>query len=79
MEMLPPIVDELKILETEGIVAYDAYLKQEVFLVAPVLCILADNPRSSEVMNHLGPSSRMFCRMCMVSVSIIIVLYHFVY
>ena len=76
MEMLPPIVDELQILETEGIVAYDAYLKQEVLLVAPVLCILADNPRSSDVMNHLGPS---FCRMCMVSVSIIIVLYHFVY
>lgn len=65
MEMLPPIVDELQILEKEGIVAYDAHLDQEV-LVAPVLCVIADNPRSSEIMNHLGPSSKMFCRMCIV-------------
>ena len=64
----PSIVDELKILETEGIVAYDAHLNEEVLLVSPVLCITADNPRSSEIMNHLGPSSRMFCRMCMVMV-----------
>ena len=76
MAMLPPIVDELKILETEGIVAYDAHLKQEVLLVAPVLCITADNPRSSEIMNHLGPSSKMFCRMCMVMVFLIILLQH---
>ena len=71
MEMLPHIVDELKILETEEISAYDAHLKQEVLLVVPVLCIIADNPRSSEIMNHLGPSSRMFCRMCMVILIIV--------
>ena len=63
--MLPPVVDELKTLETEGIAAYDAHLQQEVLLVAP---IIADNPRSSEIMNHLGPSSKTFCRMCMVMV-----------
>lgn len=57
---------ELKQLEEHGVEAYDAFLKKEVLLVAPVLCFIGDNPRASEVVNHLGPGSRKFCRRCMV-------------
>ena len=60
--MTPPIVAELKTLESEGIVCFDAHLQKEVLVVAPVLCILCDNPRASEVTNTLGPGSRLFCR-----------------
>ena len=64
--MAPPIVDELKLLETDGIVAFDAFLQVKVLVVAPVMCVICDNPRASEVTNTLGPSSGMFCRICMV-------------
>ena len=67
--MAPPIVKELKQLECDGIEAYDSYLQTMVLVVAPVICIICDNPRASEVTNNLGPSSKMFCRMGMVGVS----------
>ena len=46
---------------------YDAHLRQEVLVIAPVLLIMADSPRHSELLNHLGSSARRYCRMCMVS------------
>ena len=51
--MTPPIVDELKLLETDGIVAFDAFLQVKVLVVAPVMCVICDNPRASEVTNTL--------------------------
>ena len=69
IEMAPPIVEELKELESEGIEMFDAYLQTKVLVVAPVLCVICDNPRASEVTNTLGPGSRMFCRICMVLAS----------
>ena len=35
-----------------------------VLVVVPVN---GDNPQASEIMNHLGPSSKMFCQICVVS------------
>ena len=35
-----PIVEELKVLESEGMVAYDASLHAEVLVLAPVLFFL---------------------------------------
>ena len=64
--MAGPLVEELKILERDGMMAYDAFLKRDVLVIAPVLCVICDNYRASEITNHLGPGSRMFCRMCMV-------------
>ena len=61
------MVEELVMLEQNGTKAYDAHDKKEVLVMAPVLCIIGDNPRASEITNNLGPGSRMFCRMCMVS------------
>lgn len=66
VEMSEAIVPELKLLERDGIEAYDAWLEQEVIVLAPLMCVIADNPRASELVNHLGGSARRFCRMCMV-------------
>ena len=66
LDICPPIVEDLFRLETEGIVTYDAHLREDVLAVAPVLCVLCDNPRASEITNHRGCTARKFCRMCMV-------------
>ena len=66
--MASPIVEELKQLEFDGIEAYDAHLQTKVLVIATVMCIICDNPRASDVTNNLGPSSKMFCRICMVGI-----------
>ena len=67
MDMSGEIAIELDKLENEGIEAFDAHLKEMVIVVAPLLCIVADNPQASELLNHLGGSAHRYCRMCMVS------------
>lgn len=67
VDMCEVIVSELASLEKVGIVAYDVELQQKVVVLAPLMCILADNPRACELLNHLGGSSRRYCRMCMVN------------
>lgn len=64
--MMEPLTQELTQLETDGLVVYDAFLKEEVLVVAPLLCIICDNPRASQLLNHLGGSARRYCRVCMV-------------
>ena len=63
LDMSTSIVTELAALEKEGL---EAFTKQPVIVLAPLMCILADNPRASELLNHLGGSARKYCRMCMV-------------
>lgn len=67
LDMSQPLVDDLLMLESRGITAYDALLGKEVLVVAPLICAICDNPRHAELMNHAGSSAKMFCRMCMVS------------
>ena len=66
VDMAQPLAQELCHLEKDGIEAYDVFLDKPVIVVAPLMCILADNPRASELVNHLGSSARKYCRMCMV-------------
>ena len=66
LQMVEPVVSDLEILE-KGVTTYDSYLKQQVLLVAPVLLGLHDNPRASDMTNHMGSAANLFCRMCMVS------------
>ena len=65
MEMAGPLVDDLLNLEN-GLNMFDALSKREVFVVAPVMCILADNVRASELLTHLGSKASKLCRFCMV-------------
>ena len=64
MDMCAPLASELQ--ELKRINDYDAALQEAVLVVALVMCAICDNPRHSEIMNHLGPSAKMYCRICMV-------------
>ena len=70
LDMTPPLVEDFLMLESHGVIAYDAFLDEEVLVIAPIMCIICDNPRAAELMNHSGPSAKRFCRMCMVSIII---------
>ena len=65
LDMVPPLVEDLLRLEN-GIQMYDASKGTEVLVFAPVMSILCDNPRASELLNHLGTNATKFCRICMV-------------
>ena len=65
VEISPPIVEELMLLDAHGM-EYDVSLYTMLLVLAPVICVICDNPRASKVNNHLGPSSKMFCRIFMV-------------
>ena len=67
LDMSKPISEELVRLEQEGVVVYDALYKEMVLVIAPLMCIVCDNPRASELLNHLGSSAIKYCRICMVS------------
>ena len=67
MKMAPPVAEEIRIME-EGFIVFDALLQTDVIVKAPVICVIADNPRASEILNHRGGSSRRYCRKCMVCV-----------
>ena len=60
VEMVESLVPELYALAENGIEAYDVMLKQMVIVVCPVMCIIADNPRATELLNHLGGSARQY-------------------
>ena len=66
LEMAVPLVQELNLLEHEGIIAYDASLQCKVIVVAPVLSFICDNPRGAELCSHLGATTSKYCRICLV-------------
>lgn len=65
LDMAGPLVEDLKSLE-QGIVVYDSSLTCNVVVITPVICMLCDNARGSELTNHLGSKATRFCRICMV-------------
>ena len=46
--MTESLVKDLLELEENGIVIYDAYLNEEVLVVAPIICRICDNLRASD-------------------------------
>jgi hypothetical protein len=66
LDMTKPLVDDLIMLESRGVEVHDALLGEEVLVIAPVICMIGDNPRQSEIMNHAGTTANLFCRICMV-------------
>lgn len=68
LDMAAPIVKDLLNLE-EGMEMFDSCLGQEVYVVAPLMCVQSDNPRASELLNHQGGTANLYCRMCTVRVT----------
>ena len=67
LEMADEIVKQLLLLE-EGVLMYDAFWDEDVYVVAPLFCFIADNPRHSEITSHLTGSPRKYCRLCLVRI-----------
>jgi hypothetical protein len=63
INMVPRLVLDLKMLE-KGVLMYSACYGEEVLVVAPLLCITADNPRHSDLCGIYQSSSLFPCRKC---------------
>lgn len=66
-DMREAIASDLHKLEEEGIEVYDVSLSQKVLIFAPIICLICDNGRSTELLNLAGSSALKYCRMCLVS------------
>ncbi len=53
LDMAKPIASDYVRLE-EGVSLYDSCLQKQVMVIAPIIALLADNPRHSELVNHAG-------------------------
>ena len=49
LDMSKPISEDLVKLEHKGVIVYDALYKEMVLVIAPLMCIICDNPRASEL------------------------------
>lgn len=67
LDLSGPIAQELATLETEGALVFDAYFQEVVLVIAPLIIIVCDNPRASDLVNHLGSKALKYCRICMAS------------
>jgi hypothetical protein len=65
VDMMSAVVKDLCTLE-KGVEMFDAKSNQNVFVIAPVLAILCDNPRASQILGHMTGGPIMFCRVCKV-------------
>jgi hypothetical protein len=65
-EMADPLVEDLLDLEHEGVEAYDAFLRRNIIVLAPVIILMADNPMASVFCNHLTGQPKHYCRKCLV-------------
>ena len=73
LEMAEPIVDEIKVLENDGMLCYNSGFDCSVLIFVHILCIICDNPRASELLNHLGSSANKYCCMCIISAYMLMV------
>eukprot|EP00731_Ephydatia_muelleri_P028790 Em0020g434a len=67
LDLSEPIAQQLTALETEGVFTFDASHQETVLVVAPLMCIVCDNPRASTLLNHLGSAALKHCPRCMTS------------
>ena len=66
LELAKPIAYGLLVLKTQGIEVFDAFHNQLVLFVAPLICIVDDNPMASELLYHLHGAANKYCRLCEV-------------
>ena len=69
IDMMRAVVKDLCMLQN-GVEMFDAMLNQNVFVIAPVLAVLCDNPRASQILGHVTGGSIMFYRVCKVCTDI---------
>lgn len=62
-EALQALVDDLKCLEN-GVVLLDASQERQVFVVATLISITADNPRLAELLSLPGSNGKINCPLC---------------
>ncbi|KAL5506222.1 hypothetical protein EMCRGX_G007820 [Ephydatia muelleri] len=68
LDLSEPIAQQLTALETEGVFnTFDASHHETVQVVAPLMCIVYDNPRASVLLNHLGSAALKHCPRCMTT------------
>lgn len=67
LDLSGPIAQELTNLETEGAPVFDAFYQEVVLVIAPLIVIVCDNPRASDLLNHLGSTALKYCRICLAS------------
>ena len=65
LDLRGPIAQELATLETEGTLVFNAYFQEVVLVIAPLIVIVCDNPRASDLVNHLGSKALKCCCICM--------------
>lgn len=58
LQMADALVDDLLLLE-EGVLVYDHAMQQKAIAISPVLCVLCDNARASELVSS---RANFFCR-----------------
>ena len=51
-------------LENNGIEVFDADYQENVLVFCPLMLIICDYPRASELVNHLGSIATRYCQMC---------------
>ena len=71
LEQIAGFIEDLVTLETKGIIAYDAHQQCEVLVIAPLIAVICDNPRASEITSHMGSTAKHYCRTCMVSKNVL--------
>ena len=69
VDMMSAVVKDLCKLENR-VEMFDAMFNQNVFVIAPVLVILCDNPRASKILGHMTREPIMFCKVCKVCTDI---------
>lgn len=62
-DVIPRLVEDLLELE-EGVMMYSAEHGEDILVVAPLLLVMADNPRHSEICGLMSPTSTYPCRKC---------------
>ena len=65
VQMMGLIVSELCALE-QGMEVFDEKMQECVLVVAPVLAIMCNNPRASQIVGHMTGRPSKFCRVCLV-------------
>ena len=58
------LCEELVMLESEGVEIFDAKSLERVLIVAPLMIVICNKLRTSELVSHLGSSANKYWRIC---------------